>query len=155
MKYINMPYIKSEIWKRYIPLGERFCVSNHGRIFSTHTARLLKTSVDKYGYERIAVIVGSRKDGSRKVLNLKVHQMVAETFLGRPTIDKATVNHKDMNKLNNKVNNLEWCTASENYSHAKNRGAFKGFTMKGRRHTKETKNKISVARREWLRKLGV
>ncbi len=48
-----------------------------------------------------------------------VHQVVAETFLTKPdTEDKLVINHKDLDKTNNAVDNLEWCTQTENIKHA-------------------------------------
>lgn len=75
--------------------------------------------------------------------------MVAETFLRKPNDPTITVNHIDFDKTNNKVENLEWVTSSENYNHAKAHGAYKEFTMLGRKHTDETKAKLSLARKAW------
>jgi hypothetical protein len=74
----------------------------------------MKTQREKNGYRRMVVIVGSRTDKSRKKVNLKLHQMIAETFLNRPIGKEWTVNHKDMNKTNNRLENLEWMTFSQN-----------------------------------------
>ena len=47
-----------------------------------------------------------------------VHRLVAMAFLGEPPSDKVEVNHKDGNKENNAIGNLEWVTRSENMKHA-------------------------------------
>lgn len=65
-------------------------------------------------------------DSGKKVQ--KVHRMVAATFLGGPT-DKTEVNHKDGNKLNNAVSNLEWVTRQENMSHAWTNGHCAGVKL--------------------------
>ena len=53
-----------------------------------------------------------------------IHRLVAKEFLS-PVSGKSKVNHKDTNKLNNRADNLEWCTQRENISHAIKRGTNK------------------------------
>lgn len=106
------------------PLDTRYEVSDDGRIFlKEHTvirsngskmtyARKEKIrTVKEFGYEEVKVSVNN------KTKHYKVHRMVAETFIPNPD-NKPFINHKDGNKLNNHVSNLEWCTKEENQQHA-------------------------------------
>ena len=69
--------------------------------------KILKPSVNKDGY----LFVGLYKN--RKVKYFKVHRLVAEAFISNPN-NLPQVNHKDENKQNNCVENLEWCDAKYN-----------------------------------------
>ena len=71
----------------------------------------LKTQVDKNGYVRVRLSHRGEK------VTLKMHREVAIVFLPNPE-NKPQVNHKDGNKQNNNVANLEWCDNSENQIHA-------------------------------------
>ena len=68
---------------------------------------MLVVSHDHSGYLKVSLRNGS---GSQ---NHSVHQLVARAFIGNPN-DYDQVNHKDENKENNHVSNLEWCTAAYN-----------------------------------------
>ena len=109
-----IPCENGEVWIHYKKVPNRFMVSNMGRVWSTTKYQLVKSQKGKGGYRRMVIVVGSRTDKSRHRINLKLHQMVAETFLSRPLGKEWTVNHKDMNKTNNKLENLEWLTISDN-----------------------------------------
>ncbi|WP_086348503.1 HNH endonuclease [Candidatus Enterococcus clewellii] len=95
---------------------ERFSyqVSSKGRIKSllTPKATILKTRVNQWGYEIINLKIGV------ETKTKQVHRIVAEAFLGSDLV-KSQVNHKDGNKLNNCLDNLEWVTPKENAEHAK------------------------------------
>lgn len=69
--------------------------------------KILKPSTDKDGY----LLVGLCKNGKQKTY--KVHRLVAEAFIPNPN-NLPQVNHKDENKQNNFVSNLEWCSAKYN-----------------------------------------
>ena len=71
------------------------------------------TPNDNKGYLRVAL----RYIGEDKVIGKYVHRLVAEAFL-EGSEEGMTVNHKDGNKHNNSVENLEWCTQQENVDHA-------------------------------------
>src|SRR5690554_6817188 len=115
-----------EIWKDVVGFEQYFRVSNLGRVFSKRTNKILAQTKLKTGYMVINTRIGGR-DGV--AYSLRVHRMVAEAFLSSPTKDqmdyasnsvygKVLVNHKDGNKLNNHLDNLEWTTAKENANHA-------------------------------------
>lgn len=70
-----------------------------------------KSIKNKYGYLRVNL----HKGGKPHFFN--VHRLVALAFIPNPD-NKPMVNHKDGNKINNDVSNLEWCTALENSKHA-------------------------------------
>ena len=110
-----------EIWKR-IKNFKDYEVSNYGRIKSLKKSAegmILKTVIDKYGYEVIRIY---RNDNKR--VTLKVHRIVAMHFVENPHC-KPEVNHIDGNKQNNHYTNLEWCYRNENIQHAYNNGLFK------------------------------
>lgn len=77
--------------------------------------RILKVrmSFNKKGiYPRVSLW----KNGQEK--DWLVHRLIALTFIGKPPRDKPIINHKDGNKTNNRLDNLEWCDYKENLSHA-------------------------------------
>lgn len=85
---------------------------------NTGQTRIMKPAKDNGGYLRTVLI---RDDG--KYHTVKIHRIIAKTFIDNPE-RKATVNHKDFNKQNNNVNNLEWMTNKENTQHAIDNGKF-------------------------------
>lgn len=69
---------------------------------------ILKQHLDKDGYKRVTLCTGLEKPKF-----IPVHRLVAETFI--ENVEKLPcINHKDENKINNNVNNLEWCTIAYN-----------------------------------------
>lgn len=110
-------------WRTLVYQGkiyEKFKVANSGHIKNVATGTIYKEFVNKNGYCQVAVSLGSRKN----IKTFKVHKAVAETFISNPE-NKPAVNHKDGNKLNNNVENLEWMTGSENSQHAYQSGLAK------------------------------
>lgn len=70
--------------------------------------KVLKQHIDKDGYFRVVIVSGREKPKC-----YPVHRLVAETFIKNEN-EFPCVNHKDENKLNNNVDNLEWCTIAYN-----------------------------------------
>lgn len=97
--------------KRTIVGFPDYKVTSDGRIFSYRRGYEyeLKLSLDSYGY----LVVGLQNGKSR--VTRKVHRLVASAFLGE---DDRQINHKDCNKQNNQIENLEYCTPLENTKHA-------------------------------------
>ena len=85
----------------------RYAVTEDGQVFSYRSKRFLAGETTRNGYHRVQL-------GGQKYL---VHRLVAMTYIPNPE-DKPCVNHKDCNRLNNNVNNLEWCTYEENNTYA-------------------------------------
>lgn len=110
----------SEVWKPIEGTSGRYEVSNTGKVRSLNygnrnEAKELKPKTDRYGYKSVHFkINGKRKD-------VTVHRLVAHAFLPNPEKMPA-VNHKDTDKTNNDVENLEWVTNKENSQHALKNG---------------------------------
>ncbi len=100
--------MKQEIWKS-IEGFEKYQVSNYGRILNKYK-RIGKPKKLNHGH----LIIALRKNG--KYHNFLVHRLVAHNFIGPCPMGKE-INHKDFNKTNNQVSNLEYLTHSENAIH--------------------------------------
>lgn len=91
---------------------DNFEISNLGKLKNIKTNKILKVNLVN-GYWGVCISLGSRIHKKTII----IHKAVAETFIPNPD-NKPQVNHKDGNKQNNYVDNLEWVTASENLQHA-------------------------------------
>ena len=109
-------------WKYIIGYENLYQVSNNGEVKSVSRIdrcermvkeRILKPEVTKKGYLRVSL--GSSSKGYKKYL---IHRLVALAFIPNPN-NLLQINHKDENKLNNNVNNLEWCNNSYNHNYGK------------------------------------
>jgi hypothetical protein len=115
-----------EIFKDIPGYEKVYQVSNLGNVKSLTRPgakeKLLKGEIDQYGYIRISLT----KNGKTK--KYKAHRLVMMTF-NDTTDSSLQINHIDGNKKNNKLENLEWCTASYNtrHSYINNLNKTKGF----------------------------
>lgn len=94
-------------WREIKNTDGKYLISDDGKVFSAISNRILKTQISNVGYERIELCFTDR---TRKEF---VHRLVAEAFIPNPN-NYPVVNHKDENPLNNRVENLEWCTYKYN-----------------------------------------
>ena len=134
-----------EIWKPVIGYhdirGNRFMASNTGKIKSCVTGKILKTYISCRGYESLRLTV----DGEKK--SITVHRAVALAFIPNPN-QYAEINHKDGNKLNNSLNNLEWCTRSQNERHKFDTGLYDPIRISGERNGN---HKLTVENVKYIR----
>lgn len=102
-----------EIWKPVKNFENLYEVSNLGRVKSVRQNKLLKLIYNKQNGYRYVRLYNKLKSF------YYVHTLVAEMFCDKPiTNDRLTVNHKNGRKLDNRANNLEWVTFSQNLQHA-------------------------------------
>lgn len=97
-------------WRR-VTESPKYKVSSNGDVVNTVTGRKLKPNLVKTGYHHVTLC---DENGHHQ---RTVHRLVATEFIPNPN-EYEYINHKDGNKTNNRVDNLEWCTPSENMKHA-------------------------------------
>lgn len=101
---INIKNVKETEIKNIFASKEGFLLNRFGHV--------LKGSTDKNGYKNVTLSL----DGKQK--KFLVHRIILKTFQPNNNYSKLDVNHIDGNKENNNLENLEWCTRSENILHA-------------------------------------
>lgn len=101
--------------KKPIPNFENYSIYDTGEVVNEQTGKMLSGTIRLNGYKVYRLSKDNVKTG------FYAHRLVAENFLDNPN-NLPIINHKDGNKLNNEVNNLEWCSYSENSSHAYENG---------------------------------
>lgn len=103
-----------EVWKDIVGYEGIYQISNTGKVkrlagscYTAHTDRIVTATNNGTGYFKVVL---SKNNNGKQFL---VHRLVAQAFIPNPN-NYEFVNHKDENKKNNNVENLEWCTKSYN-----------------------------------------
>ena len=148
-----------EEWKDIKDYEGYYQVSDLGKIrsvdrFVVHSKNgnkaFKKGKVFAVGFTNKALIVALSKNGIKK--SFLIYRIVAQQFIPNPE-NKPEVNHKDGNRLNNKVSNLEWMTRSENEKHAYDTGLY--TSRKGIDHPMSITNESDVIEMRKLYNEGV
>lgn len=106
-----------------------------------HKGQIIRASANKDGYLQVVM-----RDANRKCHLMRINRMVAMAFIPNPE-NKRYVNHKNHNKLDNTVDNLEWCTHKENFLCDLKVGMRKNLV----KNNDNPKNKLSWEEVDWIR----
>jgi hypothetical protein len=122
-----------------IPGFESYYIDVEGTVYSTMKNKIVKIStiVHSSGYLVVGIDNSSHK----------VHRLLAKTYLGLTDESDLVVNHKDFNKTNNSLDNLELVTYKQNAVHARLGGRFKKKFGEDNPMSKHTEEKILLLRR--------
>lgn len=101
-----------EDWKDVAGFEVLYQVSNIGRVKNFITSKILKPSFCFGGYPQVMI-----SKGCRKFKTFKIHRLVGLAFIDNPE-NKPFINHKNGDVKDNRVENLEWCSAHENTKHS-------------------------------------
>jgi hypothetical protein len=102
---------------------------------TTRKEKGMRSCRNTYGYSMLRIQVGNKKQ-----VHL-IHRLVATAFIPNPE-NKPCVNHKDLNKSNNCVDNLEWVTYRENSLHATENGVLISYKGRESNLTKYTEEQV-------------
>ena len=122
----------------FVPMKgyEEYLIDRNGKVYSPKTKTFLKMR-DRRGYLSFAVCISNKRK------DLALHRVLAETFIPNPN-NYPQINHKDGDKHNNSLSNLEWCTGSQNIQHAYDTGLAHGHYLE---YTPELRYKLGSGRR--------
>ena len=125
----------NEIFKTCVE-APNYEISNLGRLRNKKTNHFRAFRDNGNGYMTVKISI------NKTAKSFYVHRLVAHAFIEKNNLLQTEVNHKDGNKKNNCVSNLEWCTSSENKKHAVKLG-LKPTTEKMRQNSKLQLKKLT------------
>lgn len=131
-----------EQWRPVTGHERRYSVSSLGRVMSTagqYAGRIYTGRTATNGY----LYIDLYSDGSKT--RALVHRLVAEAFIGQPKPEAPWVNHRDGNKRNNAVDNLEWTSPGGNNAHAYRTGLKTPTDVRGERNPRAKLSADQVA----------
>ena len=141
-----------EIWKPIVGYEKHYEVSNYGNIRSIcsrwgirNKPRMVSQVLSPKGYKRVRLC----KNNTSKFH--MVHRLVAEAFIGKPKENKE-INHKDYNRANNSINNLEWISHLNNVKYSKGKKVLqydlRNNFIKEWQSTREIEKEIGIDHRQ-------
>lgn len=123
-----------------------YAINKAGEVLNTKTRLLLLPNIGEHGRYRVSI-------GPKHQTNIPntIHRLLAETFMPCDGMSILEVNHKDGNRLNNSLTNLEWCTPEENKQHYLDNNS-KKFVIRGEKHhsAKHTEKEVCLVREIYL-----
>lgn len=141
----EVEFLEGEVWKSIVGHGDFYMVSNKSRFLilkrsiptstgvRSYRSKIVPTRVGAYGYLYVPLFTNG------KIRFKAAHRYIAKAFIPNPD-NKPQVNHKSGIKTDNRVENLEWCTRSENVKHAFSIGLSKINKEQRDRFVKMAKN---------------
>jgi hypothetical protein len=127
-------FMPKEQWKDVRGFENLYKISNKGRIYTNHRHRM------KVPNKRLYINYNLYKKG--RLYGFSAHRLVAKHFIPNPQ-KLPQVNHKDCNKYNNNIENLEWCNNSHNQKHAYKMGRQVGANKNPVRGEKHPQHKLT------------
>ena len=128
---LTIPSLDGEEWKKletplYPHIKDYYYISNKNRVYNINKKEFLSIVhldplIYASPYHNVTLQINDKPKKSKKFL---MHRLMMSIFHPVENMENLSINHIDGNKLNNELNNLEWCTIRDNTIHALNTGLF-------------------------------